>query len=30
MELLRQLLARTDFSHIAIEKEGFQLELEAD
>ena len=30
MELLRGLLARTDVSHVAVEKEGFRLELEAD
>lgn len=30
MDLLRQLLARTDLSHISVEKAGFKLELEAD
>jgi oxaloacetate decarboxylase alpha subunit len=30
MDLLRQLLARTDVSHIAVEKPGFRLELEAN
>ena len=30
MDLLRDLLARNDVSHIEIEKEGFRLELEAD
>ena len=30
MDLLRQLLARTDLTRISVEKAGFRLELEAD
>ena len=30
MDLVRQLMARTDLSRIAVEKDGFKLELESD
>jgi oxaloacetate decarboxylase alpha subunit len=30
MDLLKQLLARTDLTRISVEKAGFKLELEAD
>jgi oxaloacetate decarboxylase alpha subunit len=30
MDLLRQLLARTDLTRVSVEKAGFRLELEAD
>jgi oxaloacetate decarboxylase alpha subunit len=30
MDLLKDLLARTDLTRISVEKAGFKLELEAD
>ena len=30
MDLLKELLARTDLTRISVEKPGFKLELEAD